>query len=110
MFEANQTIRGWTYYYRYTNAKRTYNYVNDRIFKIIWNSLKRKHPNKSKGWLVKTYYKTINNKNWILSSGSFKLFEPPSVHILRFVKVIGSISPFDRTKKSYWKERLLMNT
>jgi hypothetical protein len=34
----NQQIKGWTMYHRYAASKRTFNYVDHRIFQMVWHS------------------------------------------------------------------------
>jgi RNA-directed DNA polymerase len=110
LVQLNYVIRGWTYYYRFSNAKKTLNYLNYKIFEIIWSLLKRRHPNKLVKWLKSTYFKTVDSKHWVLAKDKFSLFDPTSVPLLRYIKVNELYSPFDRTKKDYWITRLRVNT
>ena len=102
---ANQLIRGWTYYYRFSNAKKSFTYFKDSIFKIVWRMLKRRHPKKNMKWLIKTYFKTIDKDHWVLYENNFYLFNPISVPVVRYIKVNEFVSPFDRSQKEYWKAR-----
>ncbi|KKL47157.1 hypothetical protein LCGC14_2338350, partial [marine sediment metagenome] len=38
--KANSIIRGWLNYYIYSNASKSFSYVNYRIFRIIWSRLR----------------------------------------------------------------------
>ena len=107
---ANSVIRGWCYYYRFSNAKKRFGYFEHMIFKKVWYFLKRRHPKKNIKWIVKTYFKTIDNDHWILFEENFKLFRPSSVPVTRYIKVNEFLSPFDRTQKEYWKTRQRVTT
>src|SRR4051812_30632947 len=42
----NQQIKGWTMYHRYAASKRTFNYVDHRIFQMVWRWCRRRRPPK----------------------------------------------------------------
>ena len=107
--QANWLIRGWTYYYRFSNAKRWFNYVQHRIFLIVWRILRRRHADKGSKWLKSTYFKEIDSTHWNLSEDNFTLFSPVSIPIKNYIKVYESFSPFDRMQKLYWKHRQTIN-
>jgi len=105
----NWVIRGWCYYYQFSNAKQRFRYLQNGIFQIAWKALRRKHPTKGSNWIIKTYFKTEEKNRWILFDNNFKLFSPESVHVRRYIKVNEYYSPFDRSKREYWKSRLKAN-
>src|SRR3954451_20445363 len=43
----NQQIKGWTMYHRYAASKRTFTYVDHRIFQMLWRWCRRRHPKKT---------------------------------------------------------------
>ena len=47
----NQQIKGWTMYHRYAASKRTFTYVDHRIFRMVWRWCRRRHPKKSRKWI-----------------------------------------------------------
>ena len=108
--ELNWVIRGWSYYYRFSNAKRTLTYLSHHIFQIAWRTLKKRHKNKSSTWIHNTYFKTLDNKQWCLFKDNFTLFDPSSIPIKRYIRVNENFSPLDRSQKSYWKQRLSANS
>ena len=106
---ANWLIRGWAYYYRFSNAKRSFNYVQHRIFLIVWRILQRRHADKSSKWLKSTYFKEIDSTHWSLSEDNIILFNPSLLPIKKYIKVNEFNSPFDRSQKLYWKKRQSLN-
>src|SRR5204862_175578 len=47
----NQQIKGWTMYHRYAASKRTFTYVDHRIFQMLWRWYRRRHPKKNRTWV-----------------------------------------------------------
>src|SRR5262249_59599427 len=52
----NQQIKGWTMYHRYAASKRTFTYVDFRIFRMVWRWCRRRHPQKSRKWIKEKYF------------------------------------------------------
>ena len=48
----NPKIKGWAMYHRHICAKPTFHFVDHAIFKALWQWCKRRHPNKSKRWML----------------------------------------------------------
>src|SRR3974390_1405752 len=46
----NQQIKGWTMYHRYAASKRTFMYVDHRIFQMVWRWCRHRHPKKNGTW------------------------------------------------------------
>jgi RNA-directed DNA polymerase len=53
----NPLLRGWANYYRHAVAKRTFKTADKEIWKALWAWVKRRHPQKGMGWLLKRYFK-----------------------------------------------------
>ena len=106
----NWIVRGWSYYYRFSHAKKSFQYLSFKIFRMVWKILKRRHPKKSSTWIHDTYFKTIGKRHWVLFENNLTLFDPTSIPILRHVKINESLSPFDRSQKEYWKARVHANS
>ena len=103
----NMIIRGWTNYFRYVNAKKSFTYLRKRINDIIWKGLKRLHNDKSSKWIHRHYNRILLPQKWIKreSNLSQDLFDPIYVSIKRYNKVKGTSSPFDREQRAYWNYR-----
>lgn len=104
----NPITRGWGNYYRYSNAKETFNYVDSRIWKMLWSWCVRRHPNKSKIWIREKYFKTIQGRKWIFAiSETHRLLFTASIKAesTKYAKVKGYNSPFDPKLKAYWEKR-----
>ena len=43
--ELNWVIRGWAYYYRFSNAAKAFAYLEHLIIQAVWRTLRRRHNN-----------------------------------------------------------------
>ena len=71
---------------------------------------RRRHPKKSKGWIVKKYWQTIGGKNWAFATrqegkAPLWLYRHDETPIVRHVKVKGDASPYDGNL-IYWSSRM----
>ncbi|EQD55896.1 RNA-directed DNA polymerase [mine drainage metagenome] len=51
----NPMIRGWANYHRHVVAKETYATVDNHIWRALWRWARRRHPNKTGGWVRQKY-------------------------------------------------------
>ena len=69
---------------------------------------KRRHPQKNMGDVVKRYWITIGDENWVFATrkgnNSLRLLDHASTSIVRHVKVKGEASPYDGNLV-YWSKR-----
>ncbi len=105
----NPVIRGWANYYSIVVSKETFSQIDHLVYLRLRAWAKRRHPNKSRGWVTKRYWNTIGGNSWVFSSkteGKFSsiLLRHDSTEIVRHVKVKGNISPFDGNL-IYWSKR-----
>jgi RNA-directed DNA polymerase len=94
----NQIIRGWSNYYRTVCSKETYSRCDAILYSQLKRWAQRRHPNKSKSWVVNKYWHSKDNKNWIFGNEGFTLLTHRETGIIRHTKVKRGVSPFD----GYW--------
>ena len=63
----NQQIKGWTMYHRYASSKRTFSYVDHRIFQMVWRWCRRRHPKKSRKWIKEKYFPPDGHRHWVFT-------------------------------------------
>ncbi|NEP03316.1 MAG: group II intron reverse transcriptase/maturase [Symploca sp. SIO2E9] len=101
----NPIIRGWTNYHSTVCSKETFSYLGY----LLWNRLQRwgyqRHPNKSKTWVNNKYWGSHQGSNWSFQDGAVQLLKHTETHIIRHVKVKGTVSPFDGNL-TYWSSRM----
>lgn len=107
----NPMIRGWANYHRGVVAKETFNYVDYRIWKMLWQWCKRRHKNRRKRWIRKKYFKSVETRNWVFQSMApsgqqFTLLYANDTPIKRHTKIKAECNPFDPAWETYLEQRL----
>ena len=110
----NQQIKGWTMYHRYAASKRTFTYVDHRIFQMLWHWCRRRHPNKGRRWIKKKYFPPDGPRHWIFTGTlsdqkgqgwPIQLMEAAQVRIIRYVKIQSAVNPYDPEWELYLEAR-----
>jgi RNA-directed DNA polymerase len=110
----NSKLRGWSNHYRHVCAKRTFEYMSHRVFKLLWRWATRRHPNKGERWIKQKYFRTTLTRNWVFSSrikdrdGKAKnidLFDIGQVKIVRHAKIRANATPYDPNFAEYFQQR-----
>ncbi|MEZ9358456.1 group II intron reverse transcriptase/maturase [Vibrio cyclitrophicus] len=108
----NPKLRGWANYYRHCVAKQIFGYVGHKLFQALWHWAVRRHPTKSKDWVVHKYF--LNRKGQWQFHGwqkimnmdcHFNLFQIAKVPIERHVKIRSAATPFDPQYQEYLAKR-----
>ena len=112
--QLNPVIRGWANYHRHVVTKKTFAYVDSRIFKQIWNWARRRHNSKSRKWVKRRYFRSIDNRNWSFLatrvSGDGKsdlvyLYHADHTKIVRHVKIRSMANPYSIDWQGYFTVR-----
>jgi RNA-directed DNA polymerase len=110
----NPKIRGWTNYHRHSCAKKTFGYIEHRIFGMLWQWAKRRHPNKGLRWVRRKYFRSRGLRNWVFSakvkgkdgtSSYLDLVNAGAVKIQRHTKIKADATPFDPKFVEYFVQR-----
>ena len=100
----NRQIKGWTMYHRYAASKRTFTYVDHRIFQMVWRWCRRRHPNKSRKWIKEKYFQRDGHRHWVFTGllldqkgkgWPIQLMAAAQVKIIRYVKIRSAVNPYD---------------
>src|SRR5258708_4871912 len=111
----NQQIKGWTMYHRYAASKRTFTYVDHRIFPMLWRWCRRRHPKKSRKWIKTTYFPPDGHRHWVFTGTlldqkgqgwPIQLMAAAKVKIIRYVKIRSAVNPYDPKWELYLEARL----
>ncbi|MDQ3232557.1 MAG: group II intron reverse transcriptase/maturase, partial [Pseudobdellovibrionaceae bacterium] len=107
----NPKIIGWANYYKSVVSKNIFSYVDHQIFWSLWRWAKRRHPNRSKGWIWNKYFhntfktKNILNIKSCKPTGEFALLaKASSVPIVRHIKIKADANPFDPKYHEYFSK------
>ena len=90
----NEIIVGWANYHHSICAKRSFGTIDHRIWEMLWKWSKRRHPNKSKGWIVRKYWKTHKGRKWTFMSDTNILFLMMDMPIVRKGQMALDKNPF----------------
>ena len=111
----NPMIRGWANYHKAVASKRSFAIVDQAIYKTLWKWAKRRHPKKSKNWIMEKYFKSITRQHWIFGvkfkdkDGKQKqlvLYKAASTPIKRHTKIKSDANPYDPLWESYFEQRV----
>jgi RNA-directed DNA polymerase len=107
----NPIIKGWSNYHRHICAKKTFSYVDNDIFWQLWKWAARRHGSKTKEWIRKRYFRSINARNWAFfatqktesgTSEIIDLFHAATTKIVRHIKICSVANPYDKDWKGYF--------
>ena len=106
----NPLIRGWANYHRGAVAKETFDHVDSKIFELLWQWAKRRHPLKGERWIKEKYFHSIETRNWVFADFDEKkklceLVKASYTKIQRHVKVRKEANPYDPIWEEYFKDR-----
>lgn len=101
----NPIIRGWCNYYSTVCSKKTFSKCSHVLYQQLRRWAFRKHPNKNRSWIVKKYWHTEDNNNWVFKTEKIKLVNHQETSIRRHTKVKGESSIYDGNL-IYWSKRM----
>ncbi len=111
----NQQIKGWTMYHRFAVSSRIFRAVDDRIFWKLRRWCRKRHGQKSWGWIRKKYFQRAGDRDWVFtgvirdSKGKvwpIRLMKAAGVKVLRWVKIRSEANPYDPAWELYLEERM----
>jgi len=88
----NQLLRGWANYHRNIVASETFSRVDTYVYHQLWRMLKRRHPAKPKGWLVRKYWTVAGGKQAKLHL--LQVIRTSAIGIKRHIKIKADANPY----------------
>ncbi|UAA38346.1 group II intron reverse transcriptase/maturase [Paraneptunicella aestuarii] len=107
----NPVLQGWANYHKHVVAKETFNYVDYRVWKMLWQWCKRRHLGRRKRWIKTKYFHSIGNRSWVFS-GEPKpgvkawLVYTMDTEIRRHIKIKAEANPYLPEFEMYFEQRL----
>jgi RNA-directed DNA polymerase len=111
----NQQIQGWALYHRHACSKRTFAWVDDKIFGYLWRWARRRHRNKPALWVKEKYFHTTQSRNWVFTGTHYTkkgksypvcLMKAAAVRIQRHRRIKKAANPYEPKWESYYEARL----
>lgn len=113
--QLNPVLRGWAEYHRHVVSKGVFNAADTFIFQTLWQWARRRHPQKSNGWVKQKYFCTHQGRQWVFfgkgesrksGEGEAYLYIMGRTPIRRHVKIRGQANPYDPAWELYFEGRL----
>ena len=109
----NPIIRGWANYFATVISKEIYAFLDDLVYRKLVCWAKFRHSKKSKGWVAKKYWHSVDGDNWVFATKKngethIRLLDHAHIKIVRHIKVKGESSPYDGNLV-YWSTRMGKN-
>ena len=112
----NPVIRGWVNYHRHIVAAEAFQRVDFELWRRLWLWARRRHPGKSRRWVVDRYFHTIGGRKWTFAADTgertpegkpiwLRLAQAKNTRIRRHVKIRAEANPFDPNWQNYFAER-----
>lgn len=109
----NQTLLGWANYHRHVVASEAFSRIDTYVFEQLWRMVRRRHQNKSKGWLIKKYWIASGKKHRFAvrhkTKNKVKVYtvqKAGAVGIRRYVKIKADANPYlPEYAAYYWQRR-----
>ena len=113
----NPIIRGWAEAQKTVQAATAFSRIEKVIFDAMWRWAQRSHPTKSKGWIVRRYYRpNPRSGKWGRFQDNAKkdregiphrvlLAKPMDVKLVRYIKIRGAANPHNPNHKDYFMRR-----
>ena len=99
--QLNPIIIGWGNYYRHVVSKKTFHYIDDRIWELTRKWLRKIHGNYDEQQIIGKRLFDSETKKYLNKMGS--------IPIKRFVKVRQDMRVFDENARGYWENREYRN-
>lgn len=110
----NQLLRGWANYHRHVVAAEAFSRIDTYVFEQLWRMVRRRHQNKSKGWLFKKYWTASGQKHIFAVKAKtkkkvekiYQVVRICSIGIRRFIKIKAAANPYlPEFAKYFWERR-----
>jgi RNA-directed DNA polymerase len=101
----NPTIRGWANYYRHVVSKRTFAKLDSAVWRMVWRWAVYRHPQKSKQWIAKRYFRRKDQPGWCFADQGATLWKAERTPIKRHCKIQKSAHPYCKQWQAYFIRR-----
>jgi RNA-directed DNA polymerase len=107
----NPMLQGFGMYNRFAVSQKTFSTIDSRLWHKLWRWAKRRHPKKSKKWIMRKYFTTTGRKWVFKDEARNKIIKIASIPIVRFVKVEKGrrVHADDKETREYWQKRVYTN-
>jgi len=111
IYKLNPMLQGFGMYYRFAVSKKTFSTIDSQLWHKLWRWAVRRHPKKTKKWIMKKYFTTTGRK-WVFKDETGKKIRKIAyIPIVRFAKIKSGmrIHADDKETREYWQKRVYIN-
>jgi len=109
----NNRLRGFTNFYRHVVSKEIFNGIDQYVYRLLRNWMRRRHRSKTIAWCTKKYMKQwgMSRRFSIITTvkrgeiKTAKLFHAAELPIIRHTKIRGKAHPYDPIYAKYFEQR-----
>lgn len=108
----SSVLRGWGNYHRHIVASEAFTRIDRYVREQLWRMLRKRHPNKSKTWLFKRYWRNDGTRHIFgctaMTKRGMKRYEVVrlgALGIKRYIKIRADANPYMRKFAGYFWER-----
>jgi RNA-directed DNA polymerase len=108
----NSVLRGWANYHRHVVSSEAFSRVDTYVFEQLWRMVRRRHQNKTKGWLIKKYWSAAGKHVFSIlhkykeKTRILKIIRVSSIGIKRHIKIKAEANPYLSEYSNYfWRRR-----
>lgn len=105
----NPVIRGWGYYYRFSNSKVIFGKLDQYIWYKSLNWVKRLHQRREVMKYYKKYFRPFSDKykSETLSNGTKNVFRLSVIPLIEHIKIVATANPFNSDDDLYFTKRYI---
>jgi RNA-directed DNA polymerase len=110
IYTLNPVIRGQANYYRTGASKKSFQALDNYLWRQLYKWARRRHPKKGRKWVTARYFGQFNSRRrnrWVFGdreTGAY-LHQYAWTKIVRHAPVPGRHSPYDPALAQYWADR-----
>ncbi|MDR4496992.1 MAG: hypothetical protein MRK02_03560 [Candidatus Scalindua sp.] len=108
----NSVLRGWANYHRHVVSSEAFSRVDTYVFEQLWRMVRRRHQNKTKGWLIKKCWSASGKHvfsfvhKYKKKTRILKVIRICSIGIKRHIKIKAEANPYLPEYSNYfWRRR-----
>jgi RNA-directed DNA polymerase len=108
----SSVLRGWGNYHRHIVASEAFTRIDRYVREQLWRMLRKRHPNKSKTWLFKRYWRKDGIRHIFGCTAStkrgikrYEVVRLGALGIKRYIKIRADANPYLRKFSGYFWER-----
>lgn len=105
IYNINSIIRGWAIYFRYCRSWKTFGDLDYLTFRWIWKWCFRRHPKKSKQWVMKKYFSLQRGNKWRFTGKYWEKLYFSDIKRLRYYWKVGDKSIMNPKYRELWESK-----